>query len=116
MAYGVKIFNASGTTLIEPSSRKLNIVVPVGTTSATTPSSGSSYTGYSPYITFTGMTPSNTDEFDVAVTSPGIDSSTGSTGQYDRVAVERGTNQFRFAYTSFGNNRTLSIIYFCFRF
>lgn len=115
MAYGVEIFNTSGTTLIDYSSRKINIVAQ-GTTSATTPSSGSTYTGYSPYITFTGMTASNTDEFDVAVTSPGIDSSTGSTGEYDRVAVERGTNQFRFAYTSFGNNRTLSIIYFCFRF
>lgn len=115
MTYGVEIKNASNVATIDVNSRRLNIVAQ-GTTSATTPSSGSSYTGYSPYITFTGMTASNTDEFDVAVTSPGIDSSTGSTGQYDRVAVERGTNQFRFAYTSFGNSRTLSIIYFCFRY
>jgi hypothetical protein len=113
MAYGVQIYNAAGNTTIDVNSRRLNIVA-VNNVSVT---NGSSYSAYSPYISFPGMTTSNTDEFDVAVTTPGIDSGGAGYGAWDRVVVERGTNQFRFQYTSLkSTNETLAIYYFCFRY
>lgn len=114
MAYGVQIYNASGNTTIDVNSRRLNIIA-VNNVSVT--NDDGSNTGYSPYISFPGMTASNTDEFDVAVTTPGIDSGGTGYGAWDRVSVERGTNQFRFKYISLKSaNETLDIYYFCFRY
>ena len=48
MAYGVQIYNAAGNVTVDVNSRRLNIIA-VNNVSVT---NGSSYAGYSPYISF----------------------------------------------------------------
>jgi hypothetical protein len=117
MAYGLEIRNSSGTITLTSGTGRINIINN-GSTSATTGGSGPAYEGFTPYISFPGMTVSNTDEYDVAITTPTIDSNVtpGLNSILESTTVERDTDQFRIKYTSTINAKTFTFKYFCFRY
>lgn len=117
MAYGLEVRNSSGTITLTSGTGRINIINN-GSTSATTGGSGGVYEGFTPYISFPGMTVANTDEYDVAITTPTVEAGAplGLASTLETTTVERDTDQFRIRYTSTVNAKTFTFKYFCFRY
>jgi hypothetical protein len=113
MAYGVQIRNSSGTLTLDTSTRVAN-VISSGTVSITaSTSSGFYWLGTSSSIALTGMTTSNTGEYDVwlANNPSGI-----AATLLEGCTINRGTNSFTVTYQSFTQNSSVTLKYMGFRY
>ena len=121
MTYGVEWYNASGNKILSAGNKNTSVVlINTSTVSSFTsggPATAPYYFGYSPYITVTGMTATNTDEIQVCIVSG--DPSTLTAVSWFAVpqqvsTSDRGTNQFRFFVLS-ESNSSITIRYFIMR-
>ena len=121
MTYGVEWYNASGNKILSAGNKNTSVVlINTSTISSFTqggPATQPYYFGYSPYITVTGMTATNTDEIQVCIVSG--DPSTLTAVSWFAVpqqisTSDRGTNQFRFFVLS-ESNSSITIRYFIMR-
>jgi len=121
MTYGVEWYNASGNKILSAGNKNTSIVlINTATVSSYTlggPATRPYYFGYSPYVTVTGMTATNTDEIQVCIVAG--DPATLNPISWSFVpqqisTANRGTNQFRFFVLS-ETNASRTIRYFIMR-
>ena len=112
MAYGIQVFNASGNLTLDISDRVSGIVSrgSFSVTTGTTNVGGQvpQYEGTSGTITFTGMTPTNDDEFEVWISGNIPTAQFGLTN----FVINRGTNSYTVTYRSYTASQTISAPYF----
>lgn len=110
--YGIQVFNASGNLTMDVSDRVSGIVSrgSLSVTTGTTNVGGAvpQYEGTSSAISFTGMTTTNDDEFEVWISG---DIPTAQFGLTNFV-INRGTNSYTVTYRSYTASETISAPYF----
>ena len=116
MSYGMQVFNAAGNLTLDTTYRVPGIVV-IGSgsvNSGTTPSgTPASYTGTSGNISFPGMTPTNSAEFEVWI----LDNiPSGGAWSVNQFTLNRGTNLFTVTFRTDTSNYTLNFDYIGMRF
>ena len=110
--YGMQVFNASGNLTLDISDRVSGIVSrgSFSVTTGTTNVGGQvpQYEGTSSAISFTGMTTTNDDEFEVWISGNIPTAQFGLTN----FVINRGTNSYTVTYTSYTASQTISAPYF----
>ena len=114
MTYGVQIRNSSGTLTLDMGTRVSN-VISSGTVSitASTASTSPYWVGTSSSVALTGMTTSNTGEYDVWLANNPVGLSAFS---WEGCTVNRGTNSFTITYQSLTQDSSVTIKYMGFRY
>jgi len=114
--YGMQVFNAAGDLTLDTTYRVPGVVtfgstsVNSGTTAVGTPST---YTGTSADISFPGMTPTNSSEFEVWILDNIPAAGAWSSNQF---TINRGTNLFTVTFRTDTSNYTLNFDYIGMRF
>lgn len=114
--YGMQVFNAAENLTLDTTYRVPGVVVigsssvNSGTTAVGTPST---YTGTSGNISFPGMTPTNSSEFEVWILDNIPAAGAWSTNQF---TINRGTNLFTVTFRTDTSNYTLNFDYIGMRF
>ena len=110
--YGTQVFNASGNLTLDISDRVSGIVSrgSFSVTTGTTNVGGQvpQYEGTSSAISFTGMTTTNDDEFEVWISGNIPTAQFGLTN----FVINRGTNSYTVTYRSYTASQTISAPYF----
>ena len=110
--YGTQVFNASGNLTLDISDRVSGIVSrgSFSVTTGTTNVGGQvpQYEGTSSAISFTGMTTTNDDEFEVWISGNIPTAQFGLTS----FVINRGTNSYTVTYRSYTASQTISAPYF----
>jgi hypothetical protein len=108
MAYGVEIYNSSGQLILSDTTKLTNIIVS-GTTTLTSPTTGSGgvFTVVSSSISFPGLTASNTTEYNFWTAVQGFQNT--ATGNFERVIFNRNTDTFTVEYRAFAASRTITV-------
>ena len=111
--YGIQIRNASGTLTLDTTDRVTGIVsrgsvsVTTGTTNVGT-ASVPQYEGTSGTVSFVGMTPSNSEEFEVWISGNVPTAQFGLTN----FSINRGTGSYTVTYRSYTASQAITVPYF----
>lgn len=108
MPYGVELYNSSGQLILSDTTKLTNIIVS-GTTTLTSPTTGSGgvFTVVSSSISFPGLSASNTAEYDFWTAVQGLQDT--ATGNFERVIFNRSNGTFTIEYRAYAASRTITV-------